>query len=101
MRDQDQRMKFKGMIYNSTRLSMLPFAQLTTPVTFCQSHEQCFWPACFSGRAKLRVEELERLLEIAKKNFVQLGGTLSEDRRRIREMRDKDQWVHDISGLGF
>ena len=54
---------------------------------------------CCSGRAKLRVEELERLLEIAKKNFVQLGGTLSEERRRIREMRDKDQWVHNLFGF--
>ncbi|XP_076435411.1 ankyrin repeat domain-containing protein 42-like isoform X1 [Babylonia areolata] len=48
------------------------------------------------GRAKMRVEELERLLEIAKKNFVQMGGTLSEDRRRIREMRDKDHTIGEL-----
>ncbi|KAK7090405.1 ankyrin repeat domain-containing protein 42-like [Littorina saxatilis] len=48
------------------------------------------------GRAKLRVDELERLLEIAKKNFVQMGGSLSEDRRRIREMRDKDHTISEL-----
>lgn len=48
------------------------------------------------GRARVRVDELERLLEIAKKNFVQLGGTLSEDRRRLREMRDKDHTISEL-----
>lgn len=48
------------------------------------------------GRAKLRVEELERLLEISKKNYVQLGGTLSEDRRRIHEMRDRDHTISEL-----
>ena len=39
----------------------------------------------------MKMDELERLLEVAKRNFVQLGGSLEEDRRRLREMRDKDQ----------
>lgn len=45
-----------------------------------------------SGRAKKKVEELERLLEIAKKNYTQLGGRIIEDRKRLQEIRDKDKW---------
>lgn len=41
-----------------------------------------------SGRARKKMEELERLLEIAKKNFLQLGGRLSEDRQRLKQDRD-------------
>lgn len=48
------------------------------------------------GRARLRVDELERLLEIAKQNYVQMGGALSEDRKRIREMRDKDHTISEL-----
>ena len=44
-------------------------------------------------RAKEKLEELERLLEIAKKNYTQLGGRLSEDRKRLQEIRDKDKLV--------
>ncbi|KAL3846546.1 hypothetical protein ACJMK2_017525 [Sinanodonta woodiana] len=43
------------------------------------------------GRAQKRVEELERLLEIAKKNYTQLGGRLEEDRKRLKDIRDKDK----------
>ncbi|XP_059144476.1 ankyrin repeat domain-containing protein 42-like [Physella acuta] len=48
------------------------------------------------GRAKMKVDELERLLDIAKKNYVQLGGSLEEDRRRLKEMRDKDQTINEL-----
>ncbi len=34
------------------------------------------------------MEELERLYEIAKNNYTQLGGRLSEDRRRLKEDRE-------------
>ena len=44
-------------------------------------------------RAKEKLEELERLLEIAKRNYTQLGGRLSEDRKRLQEIRDKDKLV--------
>lgn len=45
----------------------------------------------FKGRAKKRIEELQRLMEIAKKNFSQLGGRLLEDRQREAALREKDQ----------
>ena len=35
-----------------------------------------------------KVEELERLLEIAKDNYRQLGGELPEDRRRHKEEQE-------------
>lgn len=47
----------------------------------------------FIVRAKEKLEELDRLLEIAKKNYTQLGGRLSEDRKRLQEIRDKDKLV--------
>ncbi|KAH3821267.1 hypothetical protein DPMN_123030 [Dreissena polymorpha] len=37
------------------------------------------------------VEDLERLLEIAKKNYTQLGGPLPEDRKRLQTIKDKDK----------
>ena len=49
-----------------------------------------FYP---EGRARKKMDELERLLEIAKSNYTQLGGRLSEDRRRIREDRDSKRCV--------
>ncbi|CAL1542991.1 unnamed protein product [Lymnaea stagnalis] len=48
------------------------------------------------GRAKMKVDELEHLLDIAKKNYVQLGGSLEEDRKRLREIRDKDQTINEL-----
>ncbi|WAR27946.1 ANR42-like protein [Mya arenaria] len=43
------------------------------------------------GRARRKVEDLERLLEVAKRNYTQLGGTLPEDRKRLQTIRDKDK----------
>lgn len=48
------------------------------------------------GRAKMKMDELDRLLEVAKRNYVQLGGSLEEDRRRLREMRDKDHTIQEL-----
>ncbi|KAL5005053.1 hypothetical protein ScPMuIL_018509 [Solemya velum] len=48
------------------------------------------------GRAKKKVEELERLLEIAKKNYTQLGGRIIEDRKRLQEIRDKDKTINEM-----
>lgn len=48
------------------------------------------------GRAKMKMDELDRLLEVAKRNYVQLGGSLEEDRRRLREMRDKDHTITEL-----
>ncbi|KAI8770636.1 ankyrin repeat domain-containing protein 42 isoform X1 [Biomphalaria glabrata] len=47
-------------------------------------------------RAKMKVEEYERLLEVAKKNYIQLGGSLEEDRKRLREIRDKDHTINEL-----
>jgi len=35
-----------------------------------------------------KVEELERMLDIAKDNFRQLGGELAEDRRKHKETQE-------------
>lgn len=44
------------------------------------------------GRAKKKVEDLERLLELAKANYKQLGGTLDDkEKQRLREIREKDR----------
>ncbi|XP_071482632.1 ankyrin repeat domain-containing protein 42-like, partial [Diadema antillarum] len=42
------------------------------------------------GRALKRVEELERVLGIAKTNYHQLGGRLDEDREQQRRERESD-----------
>lgn len=39
------------------------------------------------------MDELERLFEIAKNNYTQLGGRLSEDRRRLKEDRENKRLV--------
>ena len=49
-----------------------------------------------SGRARKKMDELERLLDIAKSNYTQLGGRLSEDRRRLREDRDSKRCVRSL-----
>lgn len=43
------------------------------------------------GRSKKKVDDLERLLAVAKKNYTQLGGRLTEERKRLQEMKDKDK----------
>ncbi|KAJ8309897.1 hypothetical protein KUTeg_011762 [Tegillarca granosa] len=48
------------------------------------------------ARAKQRVDELERLLEISKKNYTQMGGVLAEDRKRLKEVRDKDRTITEL-----
>ena len=37
------------------------------------------------------MDEFSRLLDLAKKNYVQWGGTLEEDRLRMREERDSQR----------
>ena len=54
-----------------------------------------------SGRARKKMDELERLLEIAKSNYTQLGGRLSEDRRRLREDRDSKRCVRILCSSMF
>ena len=39
------------------------------------------------------MEDLERMLDIAKDNFRQLGGELSEDRRRLQEKKECERFV--------
>ena len=42
----------------------------------------------FEGRAKKRIDDLERRLEICRRNYVQWGGKLAEDCRRIKQDRE-------------
>eukprot|EP00057_Strongylocentrotus_purpuratus_P030575 XP_782071.2 PREDICTED: ankyrin repeat domain-containing protein 42 [Strongylocentrotus purpuratus] len=48
------------------------------------------------GRAIKRVEELERLIGIAKTNFHQLGGRLDEDREQQRRERESDRMLKEL-----
>ena len=41
-----------------------------------------------TGRAKKRIDDLERRLEICRRNYVQWGGKLAEDCRRIKRDRE-------------
>ncbi|CAG5115429.1 unnamed protein product [Candidula unifasciata] len=48
------------------------------------------------SRAKVKMEELQRLLDVARKNYIQLGGCVEEDRKRLKELREKDQTIHEL-----
>ena len=48
------------------------------------------------GRAKKKMEELERLLEVAKRNFQQMGGRLAEDRERQRGEREQNRTISEL-----
>ncbi|XP_022084879.1 ankyrin repeat domain-containing protein 42-like [Acanthaster planci] len=48
------------------------------------------------GRALKRVEELERLLGIAKQNYHQLGGRLDEDREMRRRDRESERVIGEL-----
>ncbi|XP_071501313.1 ankyrin repeat domain-containing protein 42-like [Diadema antillarum] len=48
------------------------------------------------GRALKRVEELERVLGIAKTNYHQLGGRLDEDREQQRRERESDRMIQEL-----
>lgn len=42
----------------------------------------------FKGRAKRKMDELKRLLDVAKMNYQQLGGELQED--KIKQEEEKE-----------
>ncbi|CAH1780621.1 unnamed protein product [Owenia fusiformis] len=48
------------------------------------------------GRAKKKLDELERLIEIARKNFSQLGGKMKEDRKKIQEDRENVRTINEL-----
>uniref|UniRef100_A0A0B6ZR97 Uncharacterized protein n=1 Tax=Arion vulgaris TaxID=1028688 RepID=A0A0B6ZR97_9EUPU len=48
------------------------------------------------GRAKVKMDEVARLLEVARKNYLQLGGSIEEDRKRLKEIKDKDETITDL-----
>ncbi|XP_074657659.1 ankyrin repeat domain-containing protein 42-like [Tubulanus polymorphus] len=48
------------------------------------------------GRAKKRIDELGRLVEVAKQNYTQLGGQLSEDKQRMKEKREYERQVNEL-----
>ena len=45
-----------------------------------------------SVRGRKRIDELDRLLEVAKRNFVQLGGRLREDQKMIKLEREIERY---------
>ncbi|XP_064412906.1 ankyrin repeat domain-containing protein 42 isoform X2 [Latimeria chalumnae] len=47
-------------------------------------------------RAYKKIEELERLLEIAKSNYTQLGGILEEDRKKRKEEKEAERTIHEL-----
>lgn len=46
----------------------------------------------FLGRARKKIDELDRLIEVAKNNFRQLGGKLEEDREKAREIKESERY---------
>ncbi|KAK6194561.1 hypothetical protein SNE40_000176 [Patella caerulea] len=48
------------------------------------------------SRACTRIEELEKQLEIAKKNFVQLGGVVPEYRKERIELQSKNHTIREL-----
>jgi uncharacterized protein involved in exopolysaccharide biosynthesis len=47
----------------------------------------------FLGRAKRKMDELQRLLETAKMNYQQLGGELEEDKIKQEERKESARLV--------
>ncbi|KAG2456655.1 ANR42 protein, partial [Polypterus senegalus] len=47
-------------------------------------------------RAFKKIEDLERLLEIAKSNYRQLGGILEEDRKKRRETTEAERTIQEL-----
>ena len=45
------------------------------------------------GRARKKIDDLERLLDVAKNNFRQLGGKLDEDKKKAREVKEAERFV--------
>ena len=50
-------------------------------------------------RAKIKLEELYRQLEIAKLNYQQLGGVLKEDKIKMKEQQEHSRFAHDLPPL--
>ncbi|XP_064638781.1 ankyrin repeat domain-containing protein 42-like isoform X2 [Lineus longissimus] len=48
------------------------------------------------GRSKKKIEDLDKLLEVAKTNYIQLGGQLTEDRRRLRAERENERIIGEL-----
>lgn len=44
------------------------------------------------GRARKKIDDLERLTEVAKNNFRQLGGKLQEDKKKSREIKEAERF---------
>ena len=70
-------------------LYYLRLVKLSLKFFFTVFSKVCFYfYLIFSGRAMRKVEELERMLDIAKENFRQLGGELAEDRRKHKQIQE-------------
>ena len=53
----------------------------------------------FLDRAKTKLEELYRQLEIAKLNYQQLGGVLKEDKIKMKEQQEHSRFACDLPPL--
>ncbi len=51
----------------------------------------------FLGRAKRKMDELQRLLETAKMNYQQLGGELEEDKIKQEERKESARLVMQLN----
>ena len=47
------------------------------------------------------MEELERLFEIATRNYIQLGGVVEGDRKRLKEEKELKRWANDFIAFIF
>ena len=58
--------------------------------TFMIKNKQLLQNTCLNvlGRAKRKMEELQRLLDTAKMNYQQLGGELEEDKIKQEERKE-------------
>ncbi|CAE1153069.1 ANKRD42 [Acanthosepion pharaonis] len=48
------------------------------------------------SRAKQKMINLEHDLEIAKKNYIQLGGVLIDEKKKLEQLREKDQHIDEL-----
>jgi ankyrin repeat domain-containing protein 42 len=48
------------------------------------------------GRARKKMEELERLLEVAKNNYIQLGGVVNRDQKKQKEDQELKRTITDL-----
>lgn len=48
------------------------------------------------SRAKEKLIKLEQELDIAKKNYIQLGGVLVDEKKKLEQLKEKDECINDL-----